>query len=209
MLVACAVMAMAVAVYAGVAVGHDGGGNSGSGNSGRHEDNHNGKTEDHHNNGKNEDNHQNGDKREDHHNDRHRGRHRGNVVFKASLAPSQIDDPPIHAVGPGGAPWVLDRGSVEIKAKGRLELRVRGLVIPNPPGDDTPGPVTTISASLYCGADADTTAADTSKQVPLSSDGDARIHDRSFHVPATCLAPVILVHPNGSTGAYIALTGRR
>jgi hypothetical protein len=200
MLVVAAVMAAAVAVYAGVAVGHDGGGNSGSGNhNGKNEDNHNNKAEDHHSGGQ----------QEDRHNNRHRGRHRGNAVLEASLAPSQTTDPPFHGVNPGGAPWVLDRGKVEIKAKGRLELRVRGLVIPNPPGDGTAGPVKTISASLYCGADADTTAADTSKQVPLSSDGDARIHDRSFHVPATCLAPVILVHPNGSTGAYIALTGRR
>jgi hypothetical protein len=86
---------------------------------------------------------------------------------------------------------------------------VRGLVIPAPPGDGTPGPVTTISASLYCGADADTTPADTSAQVPITRDGDARIRDRSFNVPSTCLAPVILVHPNGITTRYIAVDGQR
>jgi hypothetical protein len=138
----------------------------------------------------------------------HHAKHHGNGLIEASLAPSLTTDPAFHGVQPGGAPWVLRRGDVEVEHH-ELELSVRGLVIPNPPGDGTAGPVKTISASLYCGADADTTAADTSKQVPLSSYGDARIHDRSFHVPATCLAPVILVHPNGSTGAYIALTGRR
>jgi hypothetical protein len=199
MLVVAAVMAAAVAVYAGVAVGHDGGGNSGSGNSGRQEDNHNGKTEDNHH----------GNKQEDNHGNRHRGRHRGNAVLKASLAPSQIDDPPFHGVNPGGAPWVLDRGKVEIKAKGRLELRVRGLVIPNPPGDNTPGPVKTISASLFCGADTETAPADTTDQVPIDQDGDARIRDKSFNVPATCLAPIVLVHPNGNMAAYIAVSGWR
>ncbi|HEY7633020.1 MAG TPA: hypothetical protein VH817_20105 [Thermoleophilaceae bacterium] len=181
-------MAAAVAVYAGVAVGHDGGGNSGSGN----------------HNGKNEDNHHHGQKGE-----HHGGRHRGNAVLEASLAPSQTTDPPFHGVNPGGAPWVLDRGKVEIKAKGRLELRVRGLVIPNPPGDNTPGPVTTISASLFCGADTETAPADTSDQVPIDQDGDARIRDKSFTVPATCLAPIVLVHPNGDLTHYIAVSGWR
>ena len=52
-------------------------------------------------------------------------------------------------------------------------------------------PATTINTSLYCGADSNTTAADTSQTVPISRAGNARIHDRSFNVPATCLAPVI------------------
>jgi len=69
--------------------------------------------------------------------------------------------------------------------------------------------VTTISASLYCGADANTTAADTSKSVPISRKGNATIHDRSFTVPGTCLAPVVLVHPNGAATTYIALDGQR
>jgi hypothetical protein len=69
--------------------------------------------------------------------------------------------------------------------------------------------VTTISASLYCGADSNTMAADTTQQVPISSTGNARIHDTSFSVPSTCLAPVILVHPNGSATVYIALDGWR
>jgi hypothetical protein len=69
--------------------------------------------------------------------------------------------------------------------------------------------VKTIDASLYCGADANATAANTTQQVPLSSKGDARIHDSSFTVPATCLAPEILVHPNGIATTYITLDGWR
>ena len=37
----------------------------------------------------------------------------------------------------------------------------------------------------------------TTGQVPISRDGDARIRDNSFDVPPTCLSPVILVNPNG------------
>jgi hypothetical protein len=137
------------------------------------------------------------------------GKHHGAPLIDASLAPSQPTDPTFHGVGPGGAPWVLKRGKVRLGSHGGLKLRVRGLVIPDPPGDGTPGAVETISASLYCGADSETTAADTSTAVPISRRGNARIRDKSFSVPDTCLAPVILVHPNGNTTRYIAVDGRR
>ncbi len=133
----------------------------------------------------------------------------GSPLLEQSLAPSQPGDPAFHGVGPGSLPWVLDRGEVRLNGDDELELRVEGLVIPTPPGDGTPGPVTTISASLYCGADSNTVAADTSRQVRITRDGDARIRDRSFAVPSTCLAPVILVHPNGNAAAYIAVDGWR
>ncbi len=73
----------------------------------------------------------------------------------------------------------------------------------------TAGPVTTISASLYCGDNLDKSAVATTQSVPISSTGNARIRDTSFSVPSTCLAPVILVHPNGSATVYIALDGWR
>jgi hypothetical protein len=137
------------------------------------------------------------------------GKRHGAPLIKESLAPSQPTDPTFHGVGPGAAPWVLRRGEVRLKRSGKLNLRVKGLVIPGAPGNGTPGPVNTVSASLYCGADSSTTAADTSQQVPISRKGNARIRDRSFSVPSTCLAPVILVHPNGNTALYIAVDGWR
>jgi len=137
------------------------------------------------------------------------GKRHGAPLIEASLAPSQPTDPRFHGVNPGGLPWVLKRGEVQLSSHGKFTLRVKGLVIPNPPGDGTPGGVTTISASLYCGADADTMAADTTEPVPISRRGDARIRERSFTVPSTCLAPVILVHPNGNTATYIAVDGWR
>jgi hypothetical protein len=112
-----------------------------------------------------------------------------------------------HGVMAGGAPWVLKEGSVELSGH-RLDLRVRGLVIPVAPGNGTPGPVNTISASLYCGDnEMETTAAATTGQVPISPRGDARIRDNSFDVPSTCLAPVILVNPNELANTYITVDG--
>jgi hypothetical protein len=142
------------------------------------------------------------------------GKGHGEALIDESLAPSMPTDPAFHGVAAGGAPWLLKEGNVRVSGH-RLDLRVRGLVIPNPPGDGTPGPVTTISASLYCGADMDpttdmdTTPAATTGQVPINRDGDARIRDNSFNVPSTCLAPVILVNPNGIASLYIAVDGWR
>jgi hypothetical protein len=137
------------------------------------------------------------------------GKRAGAPLIKESLAPSlpAPTDPPFHGVNPGGAPWVLKSGEVRLKRDGHLDVRVRGLVIPSL---GTPGPVTAISAALYCGADSNMTAADTTPQVSLSSKGNARIHDTSFSVPATCLAPVILIEPSGTgvpAGIYIAVDG--
>src|SRR5690349_23700785 len=83
----------------------------------------------------------------------HKGKHHAKVSFETPLAPSVPADPPLHGVAAGGAPWVLRSGSAEIGRKGRFQVRVRGLVIPPPTGNGTAGPVTTVSASLYCGAD--------------------------------------------------------
>ena len=134
------------------------------------------------------------------------GHRHGRELIRESLAPSVPTDPMFHGVAPGSVPWELKQGSVRLSSH-RLDLRVRGLVIPIAPGNGTPGPVNTISASLFCGADSDTMAAATSDQVPISRDGDARIRDDSFDVPSTCLSPVILVHPNGMTSAYITVDG--
>jgi hypothetical protein len=136
------------------------------------------------------------------------GKDHGGQLIRESLAPSMPTDPAFHGVAAGGAPWLLKEGSVRLDGH-RLDLRVKGLVIPNPPGDGTPGPVNTISASLYCGADMDMTAAATTGQVPINRRGDARIRDDSFDVPSTCLAPEILVNPNGIATLYIAVDGWR
>jgi hypothetical protein len=136
-----------------------------------------------------------------------RGDHRdhgGATVLKTTLAPSVPSDPALHGAAAGGAPWVLRRGEARLRRDGRLAVRVRGLVIPTAPGNGTPGPVLTVSASLYCGND--TTAVGTTPSVPISRSGNARMAGQ-FTLPAKCLAPVVLVHPNGGSAAYIAASG--
>jgi len=132
----------------------------------------------------------------------HRGEHRGKALLKTTLAPSVPTDPAIDGVNPGGVPWVLARGEARLRADGDLRVKVRGLLIPSGQFAGTTGPVTTVTASLYCGG----TVVGTTPSAPLSSHGDADL-EGMVTVPAKCLAPTVLVHPNGGAGAYIAASG--
>ena len=131
-------------------------------------------------------------------------------IFSAALVGSQLADPAIHGVTRGGAPWVIERGRVQLAADGVIKIQLRGLVIPIAHGTfpaNTALPVTTVSASLFCAPDSSGPAA-TTKSVSISADGDAAITD-TLTLPATCLAPTVLIHPNGGLTAYIALPGWR
>ena len=101
-------------------------------------------------------------------------------------------------------PWVLNRGAATLTRHGELQAFVRGLVIPPPAGTGTPGPVTTVFASLYC--DASSTPVGSTPSVPLSMAGNASMSG-TVTAPAKCLAPLVLVHPNGNGAAYIAASG--
>jgi hypothetical protein len=132
------------------------------------------------------------------------GGHGDRALLDTSLAPSVPSDPMLNGASAGGAPWVLERGEAVLKRDGRLRVRIRGLVIPTAPGNGTPGPVMTVSASLYCGGSS--TATGTTPPAPISSGGDASM-EGPVSLPAKCLAPTVLVHPNGAAGVYIAATG--
>jgi hypothetical protein len=134
--------------------------------------------------------------------------HRGEALLRQTLAPSVPTDPALNGNNPGGVPWVLQRGEAKLRDDGTLEVEVRGLVIPVAPFTGTTGPVKTVSASLYCGAS--TTAQGTTPSAPISTTGDAFM-EGTVNVPAKCLQPTVLVHPNPPAGAtsttYIAATG--
>jgi hypothetical protein len=133
----------------------------------------------------------------------HGGRGRGHhePLLQQRLIGSILSDPPIHGVTRGGVPWE-GKGTATLERRGRFEVRIRGLVIA---GTNNAGPVTTVTVSLYCAPDS-SAAVFTTTPAPLSSRGDARIRQH-VTVPSRCLAPVVLVHPNGGAGAYIMATG--
>jgi hypothetical protein len=135
----------------------------------------------------------------DHGGDRSRGH---KTLLRQHLVGSILSDQPIHGVTRGGLPW-QGGGDAKLERRGRFEARIRGLIIPSL---GTAGPVTSITISLYCSPDSNPAAAFTTQPVPLSQKGNARVRQH-VTVPSRCLAPVLLVHPNGGAGAYIAATG--
>jgi hypothetical protein len=130
------------------------------------------------------------------------GGHGHKTLLRQHLVGSILSDQPIHTVVRGGMPW-QGGGDAKLDRRGRFEARIRGLIIPNL---GTAGPVTSITISLYCSPVSDSAAAFTTQPVPLSHKGNARVRQH-VTVPSRCLAPVLLVHPNGNAAAYIAATG--
>jgi hypothetical protein len=142
----------------------------------------------------------------DHGRDRDHGRdhgksHRHGQLLEQRLVGSVLTDPQIHGVTRGGLPWV-GGGTAELGRHGRFEVRIRGLVIP---GMGNPGPVTSLTFSLYCAPDSSGPVFTTSS-TPLSPAGNAHLRQH-VTVPSRCLAPVVLAHPNGGGTMYIAATG--
>jgi hypothetical protein len=134
----------------------------------------------------------------------HGGDHAQGKLLRANLVGSILSDPPIHGVARGGVPWD-GGGRASLGRHGRFEARIRGLIVT---GTDNADGVTSIRISLFCAPDSDASPAFTTGSVPLSSDGKARVRQQ-VTVPARCLAPVLLVHPNGNLARYIAASGFR
>jgi hypothetical protein len=105
-------------------------------------------------------------------------------------------------VNPGGKNWVVDEGSVRVDRNGRLEVRIEGLVIPDAPFNGT-NPVATVSATLVCNGVPGTPTSPSPLSVPA---GNGRIR-AMVTVPTPCLAPAVLVNPNGAATTYIASNG--
>jgi hypothetical protein len=129
------------------------------------------------------------------------GRDNGKLL-RAGLVGSILSDPPIHGVTRGGVPWD-GGGRASLGKKGRFEARIRGLIVT---GTGNADGVTSIRISLFCAPDSDTAPVFTTAAVPLSPKGNARVRQH-VTVPSRCLAPVLLVHPNGNLARYIAASG--
>jgi hypothetical protein len=131
------------------------------------------------------------------------GGNTGEALVRQTLAPSVPADPAFHGIPAAGAAWVMRDGHVRFQPDGELEVRIRGLVLTS---TGTAGPVTTVSVSLLCGADTQMGPTATTGTSPLSQAGNAHI-ETTLAVPATCLAPIFVVHPNGGVTRYIAVSG--
>jgi hypothetical protein len=105
----------------------------------------------------------------------------------------------------GGRTWVLDEGRAKLHENGRLQLKVKGLVLGADAGAAAgTNPIDTGVAIVVCDGGTSTI---TSTAVPFSDSGDARVNEH-LTLPNPCLAPVVFFA--GVTGAgprWFAVTG--
>ena len=114
-----------------------------------------------------------------------------------------VPNPPVTIAGVQGAghAWAIDRGEATLRADGRLDLRVRGLVL-TPEGTN---PVATGVAIVSCNGGASPGDIVLSAPVPLSvPTGNARVREK-LHLPSPCFAPTIFF--GSVTGRWFAVSG--
>ena len=111
---------------------------------------------------------------------------------------------PIRGLGGGGIPWRIDEGRGELRRDGRLDIRVRGLVL----ATTLANPVAAFRGVVSC----QVIAADgtpgflnvSTADFPATPQGDADI-EAMLELPGQCFAPIVFV--TNSAGRWFAVTG--
>ena len=120
---------------------------------------------------------------------------------------------PIRGVGGGGLPWVIGRGKGEVRADGRVEVKVRGLVLADDPAVapaarlTNPSPTfrVVVSCESVDAAGAPAVVNVATAPFPATPTGDAEI-EAALELPMPCYAPVLFV--TNAAGRWFAVTGR-
>jgi hypothetical protein len=114
---------------------------------------------------------------------------------------------PIRGIGGGGLPWAIARGNGELKADGKLEVHVRGLVLSAGPLSGT-NPVTTFRAVVSCqtidAAGQPAIANVSTGEFSANNAGDSDI-EAVVMLPSPCIAPIVFVTNPGLR--WFAATG--
>jgi hypothetical protein len=119
----------------------------------------------------------------------------------------------IRGINGAGLPWVVDKARGELSADGRLEVRVKGLVIdPTDPDAIARGvagtnPSATFLAVVSCLTTNGTAVNRATDPFPATTGlggGDARV-EATLDLPSPCIAPIVFV--TSPAGAWFATTG--
>jgi hypothetical protein len=120
---------------------------------------------------------------------------------------------PIRGVPGGGFPWIIADGRGELKADGRLSVRVTGLVLADDPTVPEnlrlTNPVPAFRAIVSCrtidGMGNPAIVNASTDGFPANNLGDAKIN-AELQLPEPCFAPILFVTSPG--GAWFAVSGR-
>ena len=140
-----------------------------------------------------------------------RGRNDGRTVLEFDtmtpvVPPFTGTANPIRGVNGGGVAWAIKEGEGELRADGRLEIKIRGLVVAA--SGVNPAPTFAGAVSCLTPANGGTTVATVNvftDPFPATRDGNARIED-TVNLPHPCIAPIIFV-VRGDTHVWFAVTG--
>lgn len=125
----------------------------------------------------------------------------------------------IRDVRGGGIPWTLTEAKGELRTDGRIEVRVRGLVLAEGANKGT-NPIAQFKALVSCLTpmkDAETgilvaaTVNVSTNTFPATTTGDSDIED-VVSLPSPCIAPIVFVTspaapPGNPTGSWFSATG--
>src|SRR5262245_18555825 len=118
---------------------------------------------------------------------------------------------PIRGINGGGLPWQIDEGKGHLSTSGKLEVKVRGLVLleaaPVPEALRGTNPIANFQAVVSCLTPNDGSVATVNVATapfPASPPGDAMIK-ASLDLPSPCVAPIVFVGPSAT--AWFATTG--
>ena len=120
------------------------------------------------------------------------------------VAPYTGSTNPIRGLNGGGRPWVIGRGKGEVKSDGRVEVKVRGLVLTSTGVNPAANFRVVVSCLSVNGAGEPATVNVSTGDFPATPAGDAEI-EAALDLPTPCIAPIVFV--TSSTGAWFAATG--
>jgi hypothetical protein len=132
--------------------------------------------------------------------------------FEARLVACPANKTAIGDVGSCGKIWKLHSGKAELSKSGKLEVKVKGLVLNDTSVGDangTPDGVDAVAAAVICSGPNGAAVAAQTEPVPLSKAGDAKI-EAKVSLPNGCVGPVIVLRERyeGKIGGWLAATGQ-
>lgn len=110
----------------------------------------------------------------------------------------------IRGVPGAGAPWRIDDVNGELKADGKLEIEVEGLVLVS----TGVNPAVAFRGAVSCLTSDGTTVSTVNlvtEQFPATPSGDSKI-EANVSLPSPCVAPIVFVMNAGGT-SWFAVTG--
>ena len=111
----------------------------------------------------------------------------------------------IRGVNGGGVPWKLESAQGRLRADGRLDIDVEGLVVVASGMNPSPTFRGVVSCLSSDAAGAPTMVNVSTDPVPATMTGNAEI-DAKVALPSPCFAPIVFV--TSGTGNWFAVTGR-